>query len=144
MGIDGGTRPRIVIYGVGQYGKRVTVEEDGKKRSYRCHLDLWLHTVMGIAGIPIPYGAPNANAHVERFVRTLREDALDHFIFLGVEHIRRVTASFVEYYNRARPSQAIHAIPDPYCELTEPPPKNGKLIALPVLGGIHHDYRLAA
>jgi transposase InsO family protein len=142
-----GETPRFLIHdndGIfGQYGRRVTVERDGKKRSYRCHLDLWLHQVMGIEGIPIPYGAPNANAYVERFHRTLREDALDHFIFLGVEHIRRVVAEFIEYYNRARPSQAIHGIPDPYPELNKPP-ANGKLIALPVLGGIQHDYRLAA
>jgi hypothetical protein len=26
----------------------------------------------------------------------------------------------------------------------QPPPKTGKLIALPVLGGVQHDYRLAA
>ena len=51
---------------------------------------------------------------------------------------------FIQYYNRARPSQATHAIPDPYPELQKPPPKNGTLIALPVLGGIEHDYRLAA
>ena len=49
-----------------------------------------------------------------------------------------------EFYNRARPSQALHAIPDPYPELKKPPPKTGKLIALPVLGGVQHDYRLAA
>jgi len=95
-------------------------------------------------GIPIPYRAPNANAHLERFNRTLREDALDHFIFLGVGHIRKVTAEFIEYYKRARPSQAIHGIPDPYPELTRPLPRDGKLKALPVLGGIQHDYRLAA
>ena len=99
---------------------------------------------MGIQGIPIPYGAPNASPHVERFVRTLREDALDHFLFLGVGHIRRVVASYVAYYNGARPSQAIHGIPDPYPELRERPPEDGKLVALPVLGGLHHDYRLAA
>ena len=99
---------------------------------------------MNIEGIPIPYGAPNANAHLERFNRTLREGALDHFIFLGVNHIRKVAAGFITYYNRARPSQAIHGIPDPYPELNKPPAKNGKLVALPVLGGIHHDYRLAA
>ena len=72
---------------------------------------------MGIKGIPIPYGAPNANAHVERFHRTLREAALNHFIFLSEGHVRRVCREFVEYYNRARPSQAIEGIPDPYPEL---------------------------
>jgi hypothetical protein len=55
-----------------------------------------------------------------------------------------VVTEYIRYYNRARPSQAIHAIPDPYPELQQQPPVNGKLVALPVLGGIHHDYRLAA
>jgi hypothetical protein len=51
---------------------------------------------------------------------------------------------YVEFYNRARPSQALHAIPEPYPELVTPPRRNGELIALPVLGGAQHDYRLAA
>ena len=99
---------------------------------------------MGIEGIPIPYRAPNANAHVERFHRTLRQEALDHFIFLSAAHVRRVASEFIEYYNRARPSQGTHAIPDPYPELLEAPVAAGKLVALPVLGGLQHDYRLAA
>jgi len=128
----------------GQYGRRVTVEGDDRKRSYRCHLDRWLDEVMGIKGIPIPYGAPNASPHIERFIRTLREEALDHFIFLGIGHIRRVVGEYIRYYNGARPSQAIHGIPEPYPELMKPPPRLGKLVALPVLGGIQHDYRLVA
>jgi len=35
----------------------------------------------------------------------------------------------------ARPSQAIHGIPDPYPELMQPPPPEGELLAPPVLGG---------
>jgi hypothetical protein len=50
----------------------------------------------------------------------------------------------VEFYNRARPSQALHAIPEPYPEPIAPPRRSGELIALPVLGGVQHDYRLAA
>lgn len=52
--------------------------------------------------------------------------------------------SYVRYYNGTRPSQAIHAIPDPYPELKETPPKAGRPVALPILGGLQHDYRLAA
>ena len=95
----GDRTPRFIVHdndGIfGQYGKRVAVEQDGRTRSYRCHLDRWLHEVMGIEGISIPYGAPNASPHVERFVRTLREEALGHFIFLTVDHIRRVVAEYV-------------------------------------------------
>ena len=43
-----------------------------------------------------------------------------------------------------RPSQALHEIPDPYPELRKHPSKRGKLVALPVLCGVQHDYRLAA
>jgi hypothetical protein len=73
-----------------------------------------------------------------------REEALNNFIFLDVKHILRVCREYVDFYNRARPSQALHAIPNPYPELNKPPPEHGKLIALPVLGGVQHDYRLAA
>jgi hypothetical protein len=99
---------------------------------------------MGIQGLPIPFGAPNASPHVEQSVRTLREEALDHFIFLSADHVRGVVKEFIRYYTGARPSQAIHAIPDPYPELREPPPQNGRLVALPVLGDLQHDDRLAA
>jgi hypothetical protein len=115
---------------------------DGKH--YRCHLDRWLDEVLIVKGIPTPFHALNANARVERFNRTLREDALNHFIFLGEDPVRRVAREFVAFYNGARPSRATHAIPEPYADLQKPPPKNGRLVALPVLGGIQHDYRLAA
>jgi hypothetical protein len=38
----------------------------------------------------------------------------------------------------------MHRIPDRYLELKQPPPPNGRIVALPVLGGIQHDGRLAA
>ena len=126
----------------GQYRDR---ERRGQKgRRYRCHLDVWLADVMPIEGIPIPYGAPNASPHVERFNRTLRQEALNHLLFLSERHILRVCRDFVRYYNGARPSQATHAIPDAYPELRKPPRRTGKVVALPVLGGIAHDYRRAA
>jgi transposase InsO family protein len=133
-------KPRFLLHdndGIfGQFGWR--------KGGFRCHLDRWLSTMMDIKGLPTPYHAPNANAHVERFHRTLRQDALNHFIFLNAAHVGRAVREFIEYYNRARPSQATHAIPDPYPELLKKPLAGGKLIALPVLGGVQHDYRLAA
>jgi putative transposase len=141
-----GKAPRFLLHdNDGVFGQFRDRKRRGKKgRHYRCHLDLWLADVMGIEGIPIPYGAPNASPHIERFNRSLREEALNHFIFLNVNHVLRVCAEYRDFYNGARPSQALHAIPDPYSELRKPPPKTGKLIALPVLGGVQHDYRLAA
>jgi hypothetical protein len=91
--------------------------------------------------MPIPSGAPNASPFIERLLRTLREEAWDPFIFLRAEPICPVVAESIRYDNGARPSQAI---PDPYPELKEPPPAAGRLIALPDLGGLIHDHRLAA
>jgi hypothetical protein len=140
--------PRFLVHdndGIfGQLGRPATVERNDSTRSYRCHLDRWLDEVIGIEGLPIPFGAPNASPHVERFNRTLREEALDHFIFLSADHVRRVVAEYVRYYNGARPSQAIHGIPDPYPELRHPPLRDGRLVGMPVLGGVQHDYRLVA
>ena len=74
---------------------------DGKR--HRCRLDLWLREILDIEGLPTPYHAPNANAQVERFNRTIREDTLNHFIFLSEDHIRRVVNEFIDFYNGARP-----------------------------------------
>ena len=118
-----GRRPRL---------KRPATSTCGSQRSWASRVS------------PSPYGAPNASPHIERFNRTLREEALNHFIFLDAKDVLRVCQEYVEFYNRARPSQALHAIPEPYPELITPPRRSGELIALPVLGGVQHDYRLAA
>jgi hypothetical protein len=140
--------PRFLLHdndGIfGQCGRGATAEADGHRGSYRCHLDRWLDEVINIKGLPIPYGAPNASLHIERFIRTLRQEALNHFLFLGVDHIRRVVAEYVRSDNGVRPSKAIHGIPDPYPELWEPPPRAGRLVALSILGGVLYDYRPAA
>ena len=61
-----------------------------------------------------------------------------------MKHVRRVCAEYGDFYNGARPSQVLHAIAEPYPALSKPPPNAGKLVALPVLGGVRRDYRLAA
>ncbi|MBU1698861.1 MAG: hypothetical protein KJ970_13725 [Candidatus Eisenbacteria bacterium] len=48
---------------------------------------------MSIKAIPIPFGELNASQHIEHFNKTLREEALTHFIFLGgVQHDYRLVA----------------------------------------------------
>jgi RHS repeat-associated protein len=81
----------------GQFRDRKRRGEKGRR--YRCRLDLWLADVMGVEGIPIPYGAPNASPHIERFNLTLRTEALDHFVFLNVGHVLAVCRQSVKYYS---------------------------------------------
>lgn len=55
----------------GQFGKRRAAVDGTSGRTYRCALNSWLHGALGIEGISIPYGPPNANARLERFMGTL-------------------------------------------------------------------------
>jgi len=56
----------------GQLDRPFRVENARKKVRCRSAHDTWLWREMGIRGIPIPYGAPNAAAHMERLIGTLR------------------------------------------------------------------------
>ena len=95
----------------------------------------------GIEEIQIPFGAPDANAVCERFVGSLRRECLDHMLVLNQKHLNVITRDYVEYYNKSRPHQGLaQRIPIPPAD----PPATGRVVALPVLGGLHHDYRRAA
>ena len=43
--------------------------------------------------VPTPYRAPNANAYVKRFVRSIKKDCLNGLIPLGERHLRRAVAN---------------------------------------------------
>jgi len=49
--------------------------------------------------IPTPIRAPNANAFSERWVRTVREECLDHILIINEAHLRRVLNEHLGYYN---------------------------------------------
>jgi len=53
----------------GQLGRPLNVERAGKRISCRSTFDAWLWRVMGIRGIPIHFGAPNANSTHRAFDR---------------------------------------------------------------------------
>ncbi len=54
-----------------------------------------------------PVQAPNANAHTERWVRTVRAECLDWLLVVGQRHLDRVLRVYVEHYNRHRPHRAL-------------------------------------
>ena len=145
-----GSVPRFLVHdndGIfGQFGTR----RQGKTgRSYRSALDLWLGEVLCIKGIPIPYGAPNVVAHIERLMGSLRRECLNHFLFLSEDHLRRTVTAYITYYNEDRPHQEIEGIPEcgpglPRAARSGTGPGPIKVVARPVLGGLHHDYRIAA
>ena len=99
---------------------------------------------MGIEGIAIPYGAPNAQAHIERLIGTLRRSCLDHFLIWNKRHLHKILAEMVAWYNARRTHQGIQDIPDPDPKLEMPVTVNKNVIAIPILNGLHYDYKQAA
>ena len=128
----------------GQLGRPLRVESAGKQVSCRSAFDVWLLQEMGIRGVPIPYGAPNASAHIERLIGTLRRECLDRMLIWNEGHLRGILKEFINWYNQGRVHQGLNGIPDPDPALAAPKPAGGRIIAIPVLNGLHHDYRFAA
>ena len=102
-------------------------------------------TTSGIKLLKTPVQAPRANAVCERFMRSVRQECLDHLLILHERQLQRVLYAYVEYFNQARPHQGIgQQIPEPSRSPLSSHQTGEKVIALPVVGGLHHDYRWAA
>ena len=100
--------------------------------------------VSGIGVLRTPPRAPRANAVCERFLGSVRRECLDHVLLLGERQLRRVLLEYVGHFNRARPHQGIgQRVPVPDTAAGAGPSTHATVIAVPVLGGLHHEYRPA-
>ena len=50
--------------------------------------------------------APNLNGYAERWVQSAKAECLDHFLILGENHLRHVTAEYAKYHNEEQPHRA--------------------------------------
>jgi putative transposase len=81
----------------------------------------------------------------ERFLGSVRRACLDHFLILHEEQLCRLLKAYAMYFNQARPHQGLgQRIPEPAVRSTPSPNQSNKVCAVPVLGGLHHDYQRAA
>lgn len=100
---------------------------------------------MGIAELRTAYRAPRQNATCERFLGSVRRECLDHVPVLGERHLRRVLREYADFFDRARPHQALHQrSPDAPAGGPSQRERFGAVHAIPILGGLHHDYQRAA
>ena len=115
------------------------------------HLDQSI-THMGLRVLKTPPRSPKANSLCERTIGTLRRECLDFLIPLTEAHLRSATKNWAKHHNQARPHTRLGpGIPDPPVDLPVRPneyrhriPNHCKVLAHPILGGLHHEYRLVA
>jgi len=53
------------------------------------------------------FRAPNQNAFVERFIQTLQQECLDHFIVFGQPHMDHLCREFLAHYHEERPHHGL-------------------------------------
>ena len=84
------------------------------------------------------------NAFAERFVRTIRQECLDHILIYGRRHLERVLRTYVSHYSEERPHRSLDLIPP----LGRPgilrPGPAAHVRRRDILGGLIHEYRWAA
>ncbi|MCA1732925.1 MAG: integrase core domain-containing protein, partial [Acidobacteria bacterium] len=107
---------------------------------------------LGVTVLKSPPRAPKANAYCERLIGTLRRECLDWIIPLSEDHLRSIVCEWAAHYNRGRPHTALGpGVPEAPADLPaallparQGLPADSRVISTPVLGGLHHDYRVAA
>ena len=92
--------------------------------------------VMGIRDKPISPSSPWQNGIAERLIGTLRRECLDQMLVFGEAHLRRILSAYATYYNQARTHMALKKD----APLHRAVQRNGTIIAIPVLSGLHHRY----
>ena len=102
----------------------------------------------GFKVIRTPVQAPNANAHMERWIGSVRRECLDRLLIVGRRQLEHVLRLYVRHYNRERPHRALDLRPpeSTVCPAlrTESTPKELQVNRRDLLGGLIHEYELAA
>jgi putative transposase len=97
---------------------------------------------LGIEEVLTAPRSPWQNPRVERIICSIRRECLNHVIILNERHLRRQLKSYSTYYHQARTHLSLDK-QSPVPRSIEPP-EQGKVVAIPHVGGLHHEYRRAA
>lgn len=97
----------------------------------------------GITVLKIPPRAPRANAHAERFVRTVRAEVTDRMLTFGERHLRTVLTEYTGHYNGRRPHRSRDLRPPRPDHLIADLAKE-RIKRRPVRGGLIGEYERVA
>jgi len=93
---------------------------------------------LGLTQVTTAFRSPWQNPYAERWIGGLRQDCLDHVIALNEDQLRRVVRSYVDYFHEDRTHLGLEK--DTPAPRAVEPTSNGKIVALPRVGGLHHRY----
>jgi putative transposase len=97
---------------------------------------------MNIQAVRTAPRSPWQNAYVERVIGSIRRECLDHVIVASTAGLQRVLTEYIAYYMRSRTHLALEK--DAPISRPVRPPSAGRVVATPLVGGLHHHYDRAA
>ena len=97
---------------------------------------------MGIGEVVSSPSSPWQNPYAERLIGSLRRECLDHVIVLGDRHLRHLLTAYLTYYHGARTHLALEK--DAPTTRRVQTPTEGRVVAFPEVGGLHHRYERRA
>ena len=97
---------------------------------------------MGMEEVLTAPRSPWQNPFVERLVGSIRRECLDHVMVWNERSLRRTLHNYFAYYQRSRTHLALGKdAPEPR---PVEPPEQGRVVAIPQVGGLHHRYQRRA
>lgn len=98
--------------------------------------------VLGVEELRIAPRSPWQSPYVERLIGSLRRECLDHVVVVNRTHLYRLLQSYLTYYHGARTHLGLDKdAPEPR---RAQQPQEGKIVAFPEVGGLHHRYERRA
>ncbi|TWU21806.1 integrase core domain-containing protein [Bythopirellula polymerisocia] len=101
---------------------------------------------MGCRVKPTAPRAPNQNAFIERWVKSIKFECINYFIVFGKKHLDYIVSSYVEHYNEVRPHQSLGNRPltGKWPEFDDPLTDSVQIVCHESLGGILRHYERVA
>jgi transposase InsO family protein len=91
---------------------------------------------MAIRDRPISARSSCQNGFAERLIGCIQRDCLDRVVICGEQHLCHLLSAYLQYYNEARPHLSVAKDAPIPCEVKW----IGRVLAQPILGGLHHRY----
>ena len=94
---------------------------------------------MGITEVKTAPRSPWQNPFVERLFGSIRRECINHLIVLNEDHLKRVLTEYLDYYHEDKTYIGLKK-DTPSVRPVQEGSEDGKVIAFPRLGGLHHRY----
>jgi putative transposase len=97
-----------------------------------------------ISDVRNSFRSPWKNSFVERLFGSLRRELLDYVIVWNASHLEKWLVEYMDWYENHRLLQGLGGTAPNSSDTNDGLGRGGKIVSIPVLGGLHHRYERKA